>query len=321
MEILLIKPYMKKALWAGTRLLDEYGYEFNEDRAAEAWVLSAHEEGQSVVANGKYEGKFLNEVIEAEGKGILGTNAADKNGFPILIKFIDAGDKLSIQVHPDDEYASNYKGENGKTEAWYIIDTAPGAEIIYGPAENMTPDEFAQAIKDKTLPEKLRHIEVHSGDVVFIPSKMIHAIGKGVLLAEVQQSSNTTYRIYDYDRLEPDGTHRPLHVKKASEVSDLTVRDIAFSPAGKTERIEDADVTYLTGCQYFKMTSLKINGKYSSFADETGFVSLVVIDGEGTVSCPGEKWEIRKGSSVFIPAGKGKFEIEGKALNILESRI
>lgn len=321
MEIFLLQPAMADAIWAGRKLIDDYGFTIeNSDTIAEAWMLSGHPDGLSTVINGKYAGKTIMDVIEAEGRTILGTKNADKEGFPILIKLIDADDKLSIQVHPDDEYAKNYPGENGKTEAWYVVDAKPGATLIYGVKEKMSPEEFADRVRNKTLVEKLNTVEVKNGDVIFIPSKMIHAIGKGILLAEVQQSSNTTYRIYDYDRLKPDGKPRDLHIEKASDVSNLDPACSDFSPEGKTEKIGDADYTYLTGCAYFRMASIVLDGKCEGYADTDSFVSLVVIEGEGKVICDGSEYPIKKGSSVFIPAGAGAYTVEGHSLRILESR-
>ena len=318
MEILMMQPSLSKKIWGGRKLIEDYGFETKEENIGEAWVLSCHKDGLSVVTGGKYDGLTLNEVIKAEGKEILGTNNADKEGFPILIKLIDAADRLSIQVHPGDEYAWENEHENGKTEAWYVLSADEGSELLYGVDEELTPQEFAQSIKDDSLVEKLRHVKVKRGDVVFIPSGMIHAIGSGILLAEVQQSSNTTYRIYDYGRLE-NGKPRDLHIKQASDVSTLSPVKVDFSPEGKEEKKEDAIVTYLTGCEYFKMTSVKLDGQYTDFADGESFVFLLTLEGNAVLSGGGRTFELKKGSGTFIPASFGEFTVEGKA-EILRAR-
>lgn len=320
MEMLMLKPAINTALWGGRKLIDEFGFETEHEKASEAWLLSCHEKGLSIVTNGKYAGKTFNEVFETEGKAILGKNNADKPGFPVLIKIIDACDKLSIQVHPDDDYAWKYENENGKTEAWYVVAAEPDAELIYGVDGEITKEEFEASINNNTLAEKLKHVPVKAGDVVFIPSGMIHAIGKGILIAEVQQSSNTTYRIYDYGRLDDKGKPRELHIKQACDVSVLKGEDVDFTPEGKTEKKEDAEVTYLTGCDYFRMTDIRLTGTCTFTAGDDSFVALTVLSGSGTITGADKTYELKKGSSVFIPASFGEYKIEGTGLDILETR-
>ena len=319
MDIISLKPTLKDTIWGGTRLMREYGFETKQDNIAEAWLLSAHPDGPSYVENGKYAGQTLAQVLAAEGVGILGKNNADKPGFPILIKLIDASKKLSVQVHPGDEYARRVEHENGKTEAWYVLDADNNAELVYGLGTNVTREAFARSIEEKKIESILNFVPVKKGDVVFIPSGMLHAIGAGIFLAEVQQSSNTTYRVYDYDRPDKDGKPRELHVEKAKDVIDLTVPKVDFSPAGEAVVYENAEKTYLTGCAYFKMYHLKVNGAFSEKADETSFVSLLVLSGEGTLICGDEKLTLRKGSSIFIPADKGAYTLKGE-LDLLETR-
>lgn len=320
MDILMLYPTVKRTIWGGQKLIKEYGFTTTEDNIAEAWLLSCHKDGPSYVIGGKYDGKTLAEVIEAEGKEILGTNNADKPSFPVLIKIIDACDKLSIQVHPGDEYAWKYENENGKTEAWYVLAAEPGASLIYGTSKDITREQFAASIKDGTLLDSLNSVEVKPGDVVFIPSGMIHAIGAGILLAEVQQSSNTTYRIFDYNRPDKDGKPRALHVRQACDVSTLTAAKADFSPEGSPEKKEDAVVTYLTGCDYFGMTSVKTDGRFSDTATEKSFISYLVLDGEGKLYGKEKEYDLKKGSSVFIPAGYGDFSVNGK-MSILRTEV
>lgn len=319
MEILSLYPTLKETIWGGRMLIDDYGFETDNDNAAEAWLLSCHKDGPSYVIDGEYKGKTLAEVLDAEGKAVLGTNNADIPDFPVLIKIIDARDKLSVQVHPDDKYAREFENENGKTEAWYVLGCDDGASLIYGVNHNMTKDEFAAAIENGTLLDDVNIVKVKKGDVVFIPSGMLHAIGEGILLAEVQQSSNSTYRVFDYNRRDKNGNLRELHIKKAVDVVDLNVADVDFSHEGEVQKLSGAKKTYLTGCDYFKMISLNVDGTFEDNCDETTFVSLLVLDGKGELICGERKFELRKGSSIFIPAGKGNYTIKGK-LEILETR-
>ncbi len=319
MEILSLYPTLKETIWGGRTLIDDYGFETDGDNAAEAWLLSCHKDGPSFVLNGEYKGKTLSEVIEAEGKEVLGTNNRDIRDFPVLIKIIDARDKLSVQVHPDDDYAYKYENENGKTEAWYVLKCDEGASLIYGVNHDMEREEFAAAIEKGTLLDDVNVVPVKPGDVVFIPSGMLHAIGEGILLAEVQQSSNSTYRVFDYMRRDKNGNLRELHVKKAVDVMNLSVTDVNFSAEGSPEKTGDALKTYLTGCQYFKMTRVELDGAYTDTADETSFVSLLVLDGEGKITSADGEIALKKGSSIFIPAAKGEYTVSGK-LEILETR-
>ncbi len=319
MEILSLYPTLKETIWGGRTLIDDYGFTTDGDNAAEAWLLSCHKDGPSFVLGGKYDGKTLAEVIEAEGREVLGTNNKDIRDFPVLIKIIDARDKLSVQVHPDDNYAYKYENENGKTEAWYVLKCDEGASLIYGVNHDMEREEFAAAIENGTLLDDVNVVPVKPGDVVFIPSGMLHAIGEGILLAEVQQSSNSTYRVFDYMRRDKNGNLRELHVKKAVDVMNLKVTDVNFSAEGSPEKTGDAVKTYLTGCQYFKMTRVELDGTYTDTADKTSFVSLLVLDGEGKITSEDGEIALKKGSSIFIPASKGEYKVSGK-LEILETR-
>lgn len=319
MEIISLKPTLKDTIWGGTRLMREFGFETERDNIAEAWLLSAHPDGPSYVENGKYSGQTLAQVLENEGFGILGRKNADKPGFPILIKLIDASKKLSVQVHPGDEYARRVEHENGKTEAWYVLDAAEDAQLVYGLGTDVTREAFAKSIEEKQIESILNFVPVKKGDVVFIPSGMLHAIGAGIFLAEVQQSSNTTYRVYDYDRPDKDGKPRELHVEKAKDVVDLTVPAVDFTPSGETVKYENAEKTYLTGCEFFQMYHLYVDGAFSEIADDTSFVSLLVLSGEGALECGDETLELHKGSSIFIPADKGIYTLRGN-LDLLETR-
>lgn len=320
MDILTLTPALKQIIWGGRKLIDEFGMKTELDNVAEAWLLSCHKSGESTVSGGEYDGLKLSEVIEKTGRGCLGTHAEGKEGFPILIKIIDACDRLSVQVHPGDEYARRVENENGKTEAWYILEADEGAQLVYGVNRDMTRAEFKNGIENGTLESLLNFVPVKKGDVAFIPSGTLHAIGKGILLAEVQQSCDTTYRVYDYDRVGKDGKKRELHVEKALDVVELKKCKADFAPLGSPQRRTGCTETLLTKCDYFSMTSLCIDGEATEAADETSFVSLLVLNGEGKLVSRDAELTLCKGASVFIPAGYGEYKIIGKT-EILKTRI
>lgn len=319
MKILKLTPAIKDYIWGGTRLSKEFDMVSFTDRQAEAWVLSCHEAGHSIVENGEDKGKTLAEVISEKGKGCLGTNCEKFSFFPILIKLIDARDNLSVQVHPDDEYAMKVEGEYGKTEAWYIMDCDEGAEIIYGFKKDISKEEFRKSIEENTLLDYVNRVKVKKGDIFFIEAGTLHAICKGILLAEVQQNSNTTYRVYDYGRLQ-NGKPRELHVEKALDVTSTKAIDATGKPMGETVKKDGYSETLLTTCELFTMKRLDIEEKATVTADSTSFVSLVCLDGNGVVMHGDTCVTLYKGESLFIPASYGEVEILGN-LTVLESRV
>lgn len=306
MYTLKLKPALKDYLWGGTRLKTEYKMESDLEKVAEAWVLSTHKDGPSIVLNGELCGKTLTEAVEIFGADCLGENGKKFSYFPILIKLIDAKDDLSVQVHPNDEYALKVEGEYGKTEMWYIVDCEEGAALYYGFKEEISKEEFRKKIADNTITDVLNRVPVKKGDVFFIPSGTIHAIGKGILIAEIQQNSNTTYRVCDYGRLGADGKPRPLHIDKAVEVTNLT-------PPPKTEGLTAGT---LAECEYFKVRLFNSDEKKEIEVDNSSFTSLLCLEGE--VSFDGVT--LVKGDCAFIPANRGKIVFEGSA-TLIESRV
>ncbi|MBO5376776.1 MAG: class I mannose-6-phosphate isomerase [Ruminiclostridium sp.] len=307
MYILKLIAPCKDYLWGGTRLRDEYGKKSDKDKLAESWELSCHKDGQSVIANGEFEGKTLAEYIDKCGKDILGKNCEKIEYFPILIKLIDAKDNLSVQVHPDNEYAMRVEGEYGKTEMWYIVDCEEGAELLYGFKKEISREEFAERIADNTLLEVTNNVPVHKGDVFFIDAGTLHAIGKGILIAEIQQNSNTTYRIYDYGRVGADGKPRELHVEKACEVTKLTPPVRSTKPMGEKVAKDGYSTTLLATSEYFNVNKLEISEKAEIDVTEKSFVSLLCLDGTFEVN----DITLIKGESCFIPASYGKVIIKG----------
>ena len=314
MAVLKLTPAFKDYLWGGTRLRDDFQKDCDFDKIAESWELSCHKDGPSVIANGENKGLTLEEYIEKNGKAVLGSDCEKFENFPILIKLIDAKDNLSVQVHPDNEYALRVEGEYGKTEMWYIVDCDEGAELLYGFKHDISKDEFAQRIADNTLLEVTNSVPVHKGDVFFIQAGTLHAIGKGILIAEIQQNSNTTYRIYDYGRVGKDGKPRELHVEKAKEVTDLC--PAKAYPEAAVEQKDGYTSKLLSSCDYFTTYALDIESKAVLEADDKSFASLLILEGEGQV-VGDDVVDFKKGDSIFVPANTGKFAVEGKCKAIL----
>ncbi len=304
MSILKLKPAFKDYLWGGHRLADEYNMQYDGDILAEAWTLSCHPDGPSVIENGENAGKTLAEYIQENGQEVLGTHCRRFRDFPILIKFIDAKDDLSIQVHPNNGFALSTEGQYGKTEMWYVLDAAPGAFIYYGFKREVSMEEFARRIRDNTIQEVLNAVEVHSGDAFLIEAGTLHAIGRGCLIAEIQQNSNVTYRVYDYGRKGKDGRKRDLHIEKALAV---TSRMPVIRRGESYPHIAD--------CDYFTVDKLNLDGnltyRMQGRVSEESFLSILILDGSGTLSSRNEKIRYRKGDSFFLPAGSGDWQIEG----------
>ena len=315
---LLLTPPIKDYIWGGTRLKTQYGFKTDKDIAAEAWVLSCHKDGSSVVANGELAGKTLPEVLELWGDAAIGAKAAAFPYFPLLIKLIDAKDRLSVQVHPDNEYALRVEGEFGKTEMWYVMDCEPGAQLIYGFNRELTKEQLRDYIEKDTLPEVCNFVPVKKGDVFFIEAGTLHAIGAGILIAEVQQNSNTTYRVSDYGRLGADGKPRPLHVDKAVDVTNPVPPTIPYGAIGETAPIEGGSLRPLASCDLFTAELLNVENTVTVGLDDS-FVSLLCLDGEATLTCGGETLTLTKGASVFVPAGM-KAAVTGKA-QLLKSNV
>ena len=325
MSIYFLSPALKETIWGGNKLKNGFGMESELSNIAEAWMLSCHEDGESTVINGKFKGTKLADLIEKElGLECLGTNCNEFKSiedFPILIKLIDADDKLSVQVHPDDEYAAAHeKDVRGKTEAWYIIDCDDDAELIYGFSDDITKEEFRSAIENSSLLDKVNRVKVKPGDVAFISSGTLHAIGKGILLAEVQQSCNTTYRVFDYNRTGLDGKPRELHIEKAVDVTKCCVPENNLDPVGMPVKHDGYTSTLLAECKYFTMSLIDTENLFAGESDEKSFTSLIVLDGEGEIKCGDEEFSIKKGDSIFMPADSGTYYISGKT-KILLSQV
>jgi mannose-6-phosphate isomerase len=301
----------KDYLWGGTRLRTEFHQKSSAEKVAESWVLSCHPDGPAVIANGEYAGITLDEYIKRAGRKVLGTNCEKFQDFPVLVKLIDAKDNLSIQVHPDNDYARTHGGGFGKTEMWYIVDCEEGAYLYYGFDHEISKEEFRERIKNNTLTEVLNKVMVHPGDVLFIESGTLHAIGAGILIAEIQQNSNITYRIYDYGRVGADGKPRELHIPQALDVTNRCRPSRPVGPQGEEIRETGCTKTLLASCDYFTVNRMKIT-ETKLCATEKSFQSILCLDGDALILDHGRALlHFEKGDSIFLPAGFGCYTVKG----------
>ncbi len=301
---LLLKPVMKDYIWGGTKLKTNFGFETDKDIAAEGWTLTCHKDGTNTVINGEYAGKSFADVLNIWGY---------TEKFPILIKFIDAKDSLSVQVHPDNDYALAVEGEYGKTEMWYIVDCEEGATLAYGFNREISKAEFEKRIRDNTLEEVINYVPVKKGDVFFIEAGTLHAIGAGILIAEIQQNSNTTYRVSDYGRLGADGKPRELHIDKALDVTVTAPPTIPYGNVGVVRECTYGKVRELAECEYFKTAKLDLDGVKTVESKNT---SLLMLDGEAIIKYASGEFTVHKGDSVFVPA-ECKVTVSGNAEMII----
>lgn len=315
--IVKLEPAFKDNLWGGTKLRTVFGKKCDYDIIAESWELSAHPDGPSRVASGKMSGRLFTEYLRKLGKEALGWKCQAMDRFPVLIKFIDAMQALSVQIHPDDDYALEHEGEYGKNEMWYVVDCEPGSCLYVGLKESITKDEIRQRIADNTIVNVLNKIEVKKGDVIFVEAGTIHAIGAGILICEIQQNSNSTYRLYDYDRRDKFGNPRELHLDKALDV----IKPVPFVKSKEWGRQLYSDEHYseelLVQCKYFECLCYNVCDEVKITVNETSFVSIVFIEGSGTITCNETSLGFVAGESFFIHAGKNIATITGKSKFIL----
>ena len=307
----------KQAIWGGTLLKREYGKKADFDAIAESWELSVREGAVNLVENGEGKGRSLFACLAEMGFDAV-QPGFDGNVFPLLIKLIDAESPLSVQVHPDDAYAKQHGVGNGKTEMWVVIDAKPGAELVMGLADGVGRAGFSIAVAEKRFDGVMKRVPVKPGDVFFIPSGMLHAIGGGILIAEVQQNCDTTYRVWDYDRRDKDGNLRPLHIKEALDVvrpfADGECDTIRFE--GKTTVLPGET---LANCRYFEVSRLGVEGKTDLSVPADRFTHLLVLSGSVRVSGGGETVDCSAGDSVLLPAGTASPTLDGTGLVLLST--
>ena len=306
-EPILLSPIFQERIWGGTKLRTEFNYEIESDITGECWAVSAHPNGQSTVKSGPYAGQTLGSLW-AEHRELFGNLEGDT--FPLLTKILDANNDLSVQVHPNDEYANkNENGELGKTECWYVIDAEKDAEIIYG--HNATSKEqLIEMVERGEWNELLRRVKVKSGDFFYVPSGTIHALCSGVLILETQQSSDTTYRVYDYDRVDKDGQKRELHIEKSIDVTIVPHVDAATTPT--TTQVGETTVTTFVQEEYFSVYKWEVVGT-ASFSQDKSFQIGSVLDGELELITEGGSFKLNKGDHFILPANMGTFEVRGNA--------
>ncbi|HBE77627.1 MAG TPA: mannose-6-phosphate isomerase [Firmicutes bacterium] len=311
---LKFQPVFKDYIWGG-RNLEQFGKKLPPGNVAESWEISCHPNGISIVSNGEFTGQSLPELIGKFGRQLVGTALPEKDvaTFPLLIKLIDANDKLSVQVHPDDSYALTHEhGELGKNEMWHILSAKPGAKLIYDVLPGTNLEIFSQAVKDNHIGDYLKSVEVFAGDTLNIPAGLIHAIGEGIVLAEIQQNSDTTYRVFDYNRVDKNRQSRPLHVEKAKEVID-------FAHSGRPEKMTGLTVTinregskkYLIANKYFSVELLDVHGSIVENADGSKFYIYLLTEGEARLDFQGGRTSVTRGESLLVPASMGDYRFEG----------
>ena len=292
--------YFKK-IWGG-RDLKSFRSNLPEGDIGESWDVACHENGTGVVANGRFKGISFDKLIESYGEKVLGRKYVNKK-FPLLVKLINSNDNLSVQVHPNDEYAKIKENSFGKTEAWYVIDAEEGAELIVG-TNGCTKEQFQDAIKNNTVENCLNRIKVKKGDGFLINSGLVHAIGKGLIIAEIQQNSDITYRVYDY------GRPREIHVEKSLEVIDFSLKPETL--VGDYKEYDGYKFTSLCKNKYFSIDKSVIDTNYISSTNGDNFVILTIVDGSGKVTGNHYTEDLKKGDSILLPASLGEYTIEGK---------
>ncbi len=308
-------PAYKDYLWGGERLAAQYGKSTKIRPVAESWEISCHPDGKSLVKNGEYAGRSLDAVLKAHPE-MLGRACASGVPFPVLIKLIDAEESTSLQVHPADEYAKKAEGQPGKNEMWYILDAKPGTSLLIGLKRPIFRAELRERIEEGTVLELVNSVSVKPGDCFLIPAGMLHAIGAGALIAEIQQSSNVTYRVYDYGRRDACGNPRTLHIDKAVDVTDtaLTAENRA---SGAKARLRDGCIsTPLAAWQWFQTELLDIKSHAFLKSGDKSFSCILAAEGKLFLKWRGDRLPLNRGESVFIPAGIGEFALygQGKAL-------
>lgn len=312
----LLRPSGKDYLWGGKRLNDEFAKNIDMQPLAETWECSTHPDGECYAASGSFEGMTLAEIIR-QNPHFLGTHPKTKGELPIIVKFIDAKTDLSVQVHPDDEYAfANENGQSGKSEMWYVLDSAKDAHLIYGLHHDTTKQQLIKSIADGTVEKYMNKVRIKKGDVFYVNSGTVHAIGAGALIAEIQQNSNLTYRLYDYDRVDKNGQKRRLHIEKALEVANLSGVQSPRQPLRVTGYSVGCAVELLCRCRYFQVSRMIVNTErcrqMAHFcSDSLSFRVLLCVDGCGTMHFCGETLSIFKGDCVFVPADSEQIKIHG----------
>ena len=304
------EPLLKQTLWGGDKIIPFKHLDAQMENVGESWEISGVKDNETIIANGEHKGKSLNQLVrELKGK-LVGQENYERFGdeFPLLIKFIDARQDLSIQVHPTDEIAHRQGKTRGKTEMWYALESAPGAQLYNGLKQQITPEQYKQMVENDTITDALARYEVNEGDVFFIPAGRIHAIGAGCFVAEIQQTSDVTYRIYDFKRKDKNGNYRELHTELAAESIDYTVLP---NYRAEYERTKNEGVQVAT-CPYFTTAVYDLTEPMTlDYTELDSFVILIAVKGEGRLICNGEEMSFQMGDTVLFPATTNEVRVEG----------
>lgn len=314
MAVVKLKPSFKDYLWGGSKLKEEYYKETDLPIVAESWEISTHPDGESTIASGKYQGETFSNYIKIKGTKILGNKGEKYNDFPLLIKLIDAKKDLSIQVHPDDEYSYKHENQPGKTEMWVVLETEPHANILFGLNKDISQKEFKDRINNNTLLEVLNDVPVYPGDVFYIEAGIIHAIGAGTVLCEIQQNSNVTYRVYDYNRQDDQGNYRDLHIDQALKVSNLN-KTVLNKDKREIINNNNYSIETLIKSDYFTTKKVKLNNEIMIKSNPDSFYGIVILQGSITLS----NIKLTKGESAFIEANSKNIMVKGEAEFLLIS--
>ncbi|HIE03699.1 MAG TPA: class I mannose-6-phosphate isomerase [Candidatus Latescibacteria bacterium] len=310
---LKLRPILKEKIWGGRNLEKVLGRKLPpEVKVGESWEVSEHMDDVSVVCEGPLSGRDLRELIRSYGGSLLGSLGRElfPDRFPLLVKFVDAGERLSVQVHPDDGYALGNEGDLGKTEAWYVVWAEPGAELVLGFSRDTSPDEVRRSLDEGTVEELLKWVPVSEGDVIFLSPGTLHALGEGILVYEVQESSDVTYRLYDW------GRGREVHIDKALDVLNYGPVDL---PKARGLTLEEAGGyrTFLVACRYFALERLEVFSEMAGECDGRSFHALSLIEGEGLLVCGEGSLEVHKGETLLLPADLGGYRLEGRLVALL----
>ena len=314
----LLKPAGKDYLWGGHRLKDDFSKEIDMEPLAETWECSTHPDGPSIVASGAHKGMLLTEVLK-EHPEYMGTHPKTDGGLPILIKFIDAKQDLSVQVHPNDEYAKKYEhGSLGKTEMWYVLEARKDARLVYGFYHDISKEKLKKSLEEGTVERYLQKVKVKKDDLFYIEAGTVHAIGAGILIAEIQECSNITYRMYDYNRMDKDGKPRTLHIERALEVANRIGTQTPRQPMRVLRYQKGCASELLCRCKYFQVERQLINTEkcreMADFqTDGNSFQVLLCVNGCGTLFGEGEMIHFFKGDCIFVPADSMPLKLHGRA--------
>ncbi|MGM0437609.1 MAG: type I phosphomannose isomerase catalytic subunit, partial [Bacillota bacterium] len=303
----------KEKIWGGKKLKEKFSKEIPSPKTGESWEITDNKSGVSIVKNGKLSGKTLNQLIKMYGKNLLGNNVPIRENFPLLIKFIDANRKLSVQVHPFDNFAKKLNEKNGKTEMWYVLAAEKNAKLVYGLDSEINTEKLKKATQNGKLKPYLREVKVKAGDFFFIPGGTVHAIEEGILLAEIQQNSDTTYRLYDWDRTDEDGNSRPLHIKKAFDVIN-SVSQKNKNPKNEKDIFYENNnykQKFLTVSPYFAVEHISLKNNFNFKPAHKKFHIIINLRGDLSLKADNKNYKLQPGETILIPASLKSVKIEG----------